>query len=386
MSAADTLVQFGIYGSYDVGIHNFLKGVLTPVEPTLIILQSSPMRAFADAAAMLAKGMDNPGLLNGEDLNRSANVPLPLISVTPGAPSKRENQRTVPMKNLFRTDLPGTDPKIRERWVAKPPVPVWLNYQVELWTKTRSTMNALVTALQLKFDPYMAWGVVEIDDWFWGSLWMPIHLDGMTDNSELEAGEEDRLLRHTVSFRVEAWAFHPPEKDLTVHKTTVEMDPSHLEGVFIKGLTRFSSLYFQSNAHRLFQVALSYGGKLNVIPVGTPPNPVTHYFGEKLLFFPQGLFLDQIADNGNANSFLVNGSSSLGTSNLSVQRSQSSLASSPPLLIGFDQQLLIGAGSQFYTQVRLHRSLKLLYKSRYLPEENLPPVPPPLPYEVLLPK
>jgi hypothetical protein len=127
MSVADTLVQFGIYGSYDLGIHNFLKDALTPVEPTLILLQTSPMRAFADAAAMLAKGMDDPGLIDA-DVNRSANVPLPLVSVTPGAPTKRELQRIVPMKNLFRTDLPGTDPKIRERWVAKPPLPVWLNY------------------------------------------------------------------------------------------------------------------------------------------------------------------------------------------------------------------------------------------------------------------
>jgi hypothetical protein len=385
MGVADKLIQFGIYGSYDVGIHNFLKDVLTPVEPTIIILQASPQRAFADAAAMLAKGMDNPGLIDG-DVNRSANVPLPLISVTPGAPTKRENQRITPMKNLFRTDLPGTDPSQRERWVAKPPVPVWLTYTAELWTKTRSTMNALVTALQLKFDPYMAWGVVEIDDWFWGSLWMPIHLDSMTDSSEFESAEEDRILRHTITFRVEAWAFHPPVKDLTVHKVTVDEDPSHLEGVYVHGLTRYSSLYLQSNAHRLFQVALTAGGKINVVTMGKPPDPITHYFGEKLLFFPEGLMLDMIADSGSACSFLINGNGNVGTSGLSVQRAQSSLPSSPPLLIGFDQQLLIGAGSQFYTQVRLHRSLKLIYRPRYLPDENVPPVAPPLPYEVLLPK
>jgi len=34
-------------------------------------------------------------------------------------------------------------------------------------------------------------------------------------------------------------------------------EPSHLENVYIKELTRFSSLYFQSNAQRLFQVALT---------------------------------------------------------------------------------------------------------------------------------
>ena len=385
MGAADGLTQFGIYGSYDVGIHNFLKGVLSPVEPTLIILQASPMRAFGDAAAMLAKGLDNPGLIDA-DVNRSANVPLPLISVTPGAPSKRENQRTVPMRNLFRTDLPGTDPKIRERWVAKPPVPVWLDYTAELWTKTRSTMNALVTAFQLKFDPYMAWGTVEIDDWFWGSLWMPIHLDSIADSSEFESAEEDRVLRHTITLRVEAWAFHPPEKDFTVHKTTIDEDPSHLEGVSVHGLTRFSSLYFQSNAHRLFQIALTPGGKFNVIPVGKPPEPVTHYFGEKLLFFPEGLLLDSIAADGSARSFLVNGAEVAAVQSLLVKYAQSSMLSSPPLVVGFDQQLLIGAGSQFYTQVRLHRSLKLIYKPRYLPDENVPPVPPPLPYEVLLPK
>jgi hypothetical protein len=379
MAVSDSLVEFGLYGSYDLAIHNFLREVLTPVEPTIIIIQSSPMRAFGDAAAMLVKGTDHPALLDKE-LNRSANVPLPLVSVTPGAPTRRETQRLVPIKNLFRTSLPGTDPSIRERWVAKPPLPVWLNYAVELWTKTRSTMNALITVLQLKFDPYMAWSEALIDNWFWGSVWMPIHLDGMTDNSELEAGEEDRLLRHTITFRVEAWAFHPPEKDFTVHLTTLEEEPAHLENVCVTGLTRFSSLYFQSSGHRLFQVAMARG-KLNVIPVGLPPNPVTHYFGEKLLFFPQGLLLDQIAENGLLGSFLVTGNSHA----LTLKYSQSTLPSSPPLVIGFEQELLIGAGSQFYTQVRLHR-LKLLYQPRYLPDTNLPPVPPPLPYQVLLPK
>jgi hypothetical protein len=380
MGAADILVTRGIYSSYDLAIHNFFREILTPVEPTILIIQSSPMRAFGDAAAMLAKGTDSPDLLD-RDLNRSANVPLPLVSVTPGAPTKRENQRIVPIKNLFRTDLPGTDPTIRERWVANPPLPVWLNYTAELWTKTRSTMNALITAFQLKFDPYMAWSVVDIDDYFWGSAWMPIHLDGMTDNSELE-GEEDRLLRHTIQLRVEGWAFYPPEKDFTVHRTTLDEDPSHLENVYVKGLTRFSSLYFQSNAARLFQVALTIGNKLHVLPVGMPPNPVTHYFGEKLLFFNQGLLLDQITENGSTRSFLLSGEGGA----LKIRYEASSLPSSPPLLIGADQQLMIGAGSQFYTYVRLHRSLKLIYRPRYLSDSNLPPVPPPLPYEVAVPK
>jgi hypothetical protein len=122
---------------------------------------------------------------------------------------------------------------------------------------------------------------------------------------------------------------------------------------------------------------------LNVIPVRVPPDPVTHYFGEKLLFFPQGLLLDSIADNGTFHSFLVNGSSNV-TASLSIKHAQSGFPSSPPLVIGYDQQLLIGAGTSFYTYVRLHRSLKLICRPRYLPDSNLPPVPPPLPYEVPL--
>jgi hypothetical protein len=383
MGVADSLSSIGIYASYDLAVHNFLKEILAPVEPTILILQSAPMRAFADAAAMLAKGSDNPGLISGE-VNRSANVPLPLVSVTPGAPSPRENQRIVPIRDLFRTDLPGTDPSIRERWVAKPPVPVWLAYQAEIWTKTRSTLNALITALQLKFVP-MAYGVAEIDDWFWGSIWMAVHLDSMTDNSELEAGEEDRLLRHTVTLRVEAWAFHPPEKDFTVHKTTIDTLTSHFEGVYVTALTRYSSLYFTSNAHRLYKIALSFGGKINVIPVGVPPDPVTSYFGQKLLLFPQGLLLDAIGDNGAVSSFLLSNSGE-GLTNLTVKYSPCNLPSSPPLIIGYGQELLLGAGNQLYTWVRLHRSLKLISRLRYLPDNNEPPVAPLLPYEVPLPK
>jgi len=356
---------------------------------------------------MLAKGTDNPGLLDG-DLNRSANVPLPLVSVTPGAPTKRENQRIVPIRNLFRTDLPGTDPSIRERWVAQPPLPVWLNYTAELWTKTRSTMNALVTAFQLKFDPYMAWGTVEIDNWFWGSVWMPIHLDGMQDNSELE-GEEDRLLRHTITLRVEAWAFYPPVKDFTLHKPTVDVlgytgdspntncwqneTTTHFENLTYHPLTRYSSLYFSTNAHRLFQVAVTAGGKLNVVPVNLPPNPVTHYFGERILVFPDGLLLDCLPFDPSAllRCFLLQYSGNLNTNRVLSKRVSPALPTLPPLVVGWEQMLVLGSEKRefLYGSVYLHRSLKLHCRPRYFPDSpdnNLPPVPPPLPYEVPLPK
>src|ERR1700756_4735651 len=158
-AVADTLTEFGIYGSYDLAVNKWLRRVMTAVEPTTVIVQASPQRAFGEAAAMVAKGLVNPAQTlphskENNNLNREALVPLPLVSIQPGAPAPREIQRLTPCKNLFRTSLPGTDPSIRERYVARPPLPLWITYTVEIWTKTRSTMNALITHFQQQFDPY----------------------------------------------------------------------------------------------------------------------------------------------------------------------------------------------------------------------------------------
>lgn len=398
---------FGIYAAYDVAIHNFMRDLVLPIEPTSIIIQASPQRAFGDAAAMMAKGMAGRPELS-DDLNRSANIPLPLISILPGAPMKREKGRQLPARNLFRQSLPGTDESLRERWVSKPPVPVWITYQVEIWTKTRSTMNALITAVQQKFDPYMAWGQVQIDDWFWGSMWMAIHLDSMQDNSELEAADKDRLLRHTLSLKVEGWCFNPPEKDLTALKFTIDETVSHLDQKIIRlNQLRFGSLYFETNASRIYRVCITNAGKISIIPTNAPPDPVTHYFGQDIVVFEDGLILDEATPTGTANWLMTFNGHIVGEK-LSVSRIQSNAERLPSLFIPRQQKLWIGynvgskgrgylLGSDSYAdtattftgryiEVYLHRMLGLSYHERFLLLSNIAPVVPPLPFSTLLPE
>jgi hypothetical protein len=391
MGAADLLTPFGIYGSYDLAVNKWMRKVMTAVEPTTLVIQSTPQRAFGEAAAMVAKGLVNPETTlpaskGNNNLNREALVPLPLVSIQPGAPEPRENQRLTPVPNLFRTSLPGTDPSQRERYVSRPPLPIWLTYTAELWTKTRSTMNALITAFQLQFDPYMAWDEVVIDDWFWGTVWMPIKLNGITDNSELEAGEKDRTLRHTISLRIEAWAFYPPEKDLTVHKTTLDTLVSHLQDLYYVEPVHFPAIYLEAPSKRLFKIAATARGALNVIAVGAPPNPVTHYFGKKILVFNRGFVLDQFSTAlpPNVNNWAYDYNGNANQAGLTASRVLSSLDTLPPLFISSGQTFLLG-GSGFYVEILLRRNLTLGFRPRYLLDANEEPVPPKLPYEVAIP-
>jgi hypothetical protein len=391
MGAADELQQFGVYGSYDLAVNKWMRKVMTAVEPTTVVIQASPQRAFGEAAAMVAKGLIDPARTlppakENNNLNREALVPLPLVSIQPGAPEPRETQRLTPCKNLFRTSLPGTDPSQRERYVARPPLPIWLTYTCELWTKTRSTMNALITAFQQQFDPYMAWDEVVIDDWFWGTVWMPIKLAGITDNSELEAGDKDRTLRHTISLRIEAWCFFPPAKDLTVHRTTLDTLVSHLQDLYYVDPVHFPCFYLEAPSKHLYKVAATARGHLNVIAVGAPPNPVTHYFGAKILIFNRGFVLDAfsttLAPNINNWAYDYNGDPNQAA--LTASRVFSTLDTSPPLFVSAGQEFLIG-GDGFYVQVYLRRNLQLGFRPRYLLDANKEPLPPPLPYEVEVP-
>lgn len=398
MAVADTLTEFGIYGSYDLAVNKWMRKVMTAVEPTTVIVQASPQRAFGEAAAMVAKGLVNPAQTlppskENNNLNREALVPLPLVSIQPGAPEPRENQRLVPWKNLFRTSLPGTDASIRERYVARPPLPLWLTYTCELWTKTRSTMNALVTAFTQQFDPYMAWDEVVIDDWFWGTVWMPIRLQSITDNSELEAGEKDRTLRHTISLRIEAWCFFPPEKDFAVHRVTLDQEVSHLQNLFYVGPSHFPCLYLEAPSHRIYKIAATAQGWLNVIPVNAPPTPITHYFGKKILIFNEGFVLDQFYNYTippYVNNWLYDYNGDINQAALRATRVFSPLDTSPPLFVSRDQQFVVGQrftsiGPGFYLQVYLRRTLRLAFRPRWFLEANEEPVPPPLPYEVPIP-
>jgi hypothetical protein len=248
-------------------------------------------------------------------------------------------------------------------------------------------MNALITALQQKFDPFMSWGDVVIDDWFWGSVFMPIHLQGMTDNSELEAGDKDRLLRHTIVLRIEAWCFHPPEKALTVQKTTLDVMTSHLEDLYYAPAVHFPCIYMAAPSHRMYKIAATWSGQLNVITVAEPPAPVTHYFEEKILIFSQGFVLDQYSTDhpGKILNWEYEYNGNVNQAGLVARPVTSSLPANPPLFISENQQFLIG-GNGFYVQISLGRNLQLHFRPRWMLEANEQPIAPSLPYQMPTPK
>jgi hypothetical protein len=226
---------------------------------------------------------------------------------------------------------------------------------------------------------------------------MPIRLNGITDNSELEAGEKDRTLRHTINLRIEAWCFFPPGKDLTVHRTTLDQFVSHLQNLYYVGPSHFPCIYLEAPSKHIYKIAATAGGWLNVIPVNVPPHPVTHYFGKKILIFNQGFVLDQFFAKTSPpyiNNWAYDYNGDINQAALRASRVFSPLDTSPPLFISLGQEFLVGqrggglyggGSGGLYLQVYLRRMLRLGFRPRWLLEANEEPVPPSLPYEVEIP-
>lgn len=377
MGAAEILSdQLGLYSSYDLGIHRWIQGIVTKTEPTTVVIQSSPMRAFGDAAAMLEKGLIDSGVLPDGDFNRSANIPLPLVSVHPSAPEKREWGRITPFRNLFRDSLPGTGTDMRNRYTAKPPTPYWITYSIDIWTKTRSTMNALVSDILREFDPYMTYGEAVIDTDFWGTILMPIHNQGITDNSELEAGANDRLLRHTLTVRVEAWLFYAPETaKVMLYPVIDDAGTMQLSGLKYVDPMRFPAIYLEGPAGRWYAFSMTNYGRVGIVPVENVTNAVTLYFGFKTVIFKDGLFLNETHRDGTVDCYNLT-FRDLGSGygeKIVTQRTQTLLPLVDPLVIPKGQNLYIGNGGNFFAEIRLSNQFKPLYQLRALLGTNVPP-------------
>jgi hypothetical protein len=89
------------------------------------------------------------------------------------------------------------------------PMPYEILYQLDLWTKYRSTMNQFVHRVLIKFVNREMWLPIDIGE-PWGVKRVALRLSfgGPQDLTNLDLDElDDRTFRTTISFSLDAWLF-----------------------------------------------------------------------------------------------------------------------------------------------------------------------------------
>ena len=97
------------------------------------------------------------------------------------------------------------------------PLPYNMPYQIDIWTKTRQDWRYLVASLQGRFS-FTDSLYLSVDIPGYGEQLAFLRLDSIDDTSDLETGEEDRVLRATVSLTLEGWLYRVPVVKKTVLK------------------------------------------------------------------------------------------------------------------------------------------------------------------------
>lgn len=85
-------------------------------------------------------------------------------------------------------------------------VPVDVMYQLDLWSKYRSTMNLMVRNILIKFVNREVWLEVDLKG-VWGKRYIPFTLlyNGPENLSDIEPKDKDRTVRMAFSFQLHAW-------------------------------------------------------------------------------------------------------------------------------------------------------------------------------------
>jgi hypothetical protein len=119
--------------------------------------------------------------------------------------------RTTEEFDWTRTLRPGPvklgylDESLLQLRTAKAPVPIEVNWQVDIWVEKRRELNFIFEQIATNFRQYQTLSVY-IDS-VWGDKYMPIWFDSWSDATRLEAGEDHAYRRGVISLRTEFWLF-----------------------------------------------------------------------------------------------------------------------------------------------------------------------------------
>jgi hypothetical protein len=156
-------------------------------------------------------------------------MPLPRISLSSTTVRPDSSRWTKASITSIGGQYDYTNTSTKEGVYSYPwPMPITMGYQVDIWTKTQQDMRTIRTSILSKFQLHPDLTYVVIDYPVYGPKEIFVELTVDTDNSNLEAGESDRELRHTISLDVQGYIFKTPDVIRTIrnaHVAIIDGDP-----------------------------------------------------------------------------------------------------------------------------------------------------------------
>lgn len=196
---------------------------------------ATPDRAFAEARNLLRKdangGLDPTGT-GMSPLSPIRTIPLPFISIH-RATGVMDQQRwnRVPVTDLGTAIVDqGNSQFGTERFIADWPIPYNFPYQIDVWTRNRTTRNYIEQWMAQQFDPYEFFLHTDFTTVHpaWGDKIIPINYESFDDLSDYEPGEPaDRVIRYSLSVTAKGWLFRP----VTVVKTVLTFKFDIYDGI-----------------------------------------------------------------------------------------------------------------------------------------------------------
>ena len=149
----------------------------------------------------------------------------------------QERRVNYPIMALLRTDSTIADDRFRynprivvnheevgNTFISKTafcPQPIDIPYTLDIRSVKRNTMNEIIVKLLHKFIKDL--GYIKVDLGVYGIKYLSVKLDGVSDNSELEPGEEEKKVRYTATFQLRGWVLRPTEEKKIVRNFRSEI-------------------------------------------------------------------------------------------------------------------------------------------------------------------
>jgi hypothetical protein len=203
--------QYTMFRVYDRMIQRWATNVAVWKGRQVPVVLAPPDRAFAVVRDLLAREGHLP---SGMDVKV---IPLPFVSVSRGDPTLRLHEwqyRHIP------TGFSDSSKKYATS--AYWPQPFNIPYSLEIWSKYFQTDAGLTDMFLREFHSAYAYSMAKhMAPYGW--KFTPMKFLSYTDNSELEGGDSDRIIRHTLNISVEGLLFFQVEEGLTAQKIIKQM-------------------------------------------------------------------------------------------------------------------------------------------------------------------
>ncbi len=200
------------YESYDKSIADFCASLFTNDEKALPITFATPDRAFAQMKTKFKLRDNQP-------------IPLPFLSIQQIGDSVPDPTRRLCHKIYKRMgEVYNSDGSIncglRMQW----PLPYNFTYSIELWVKTRKEARRYLRQYAEQFE-HGDYSYIAVDHGEgMGLQLVRVENQGLADNTQLETGAEQRILRWTATILVYGWLPRRIQEVPIVKKISVSIE------------------------------------------------------------------------------------------------------------------------------------------------------------------